>query len=180
MVSRRTFESKIQTSRLVRLVQEKTKARQRRCRLPRRPEIHVELRQDRRRVVLPPLLRFSARPQHFESRGPGRNPQDHGLLDSARRLRLSNGRRSFRHRDEGGRRYKTHRAIRHAPHLRRISILAPGRRHRPRRSQRRPQNRHAIFRRVRRTLADDVQLRRQSAFVLRARFRRQPSAHRKR
>ena len=61
------------------------------------------LRQGREGLVLPPLLRFPARPQHVEPAGAGRDPQDHGLLDPARRLRLPHGRRAVRHRDQGRR-----------------------------------------------------------------------------
>ena len=49
-------------------------------------------------VVLPPLLRVPARPQHLEPGGAGRDPQDHGLLDPARRVRLPHGRGAVHHR----------------------------------------------------------------------------------
>ena len=55
-------------------------------------------------LVLPSLLRFSARPQHSQSRSAGRNPEDHGVLDPARRVRLPNGCRAVRHRAPRGRR----------------------------------------------------------------------------
>ena len=60
-------------------------------------------RDEARRVVLPPLLRLPARPQHLQPAGPGRDPQDHGLLAAARRLRLPHGRRAVRHRTKGRR-----------------------------------------------------------------------------
>ena len=59
--------------------------------------------QEARRLVLPSLLRFPARPQHVEPAGAGRDPQDHGLLDPARRVRLPHGRRAVRDRDQGRR-----------------------------------------------------------------------------
>ena len=57
-----------------------------------------------RRLVLPPLLRFPARPQHLEPARAGRDPEDHGLLDSARRLGLPHGCRAVRHLDQGAER----------------------------------------------------------------------------
>ena len=50
---------------------------------------------------LPSLLRFPARPQHLEPACAGRDPQDHGVLDPARRLRLPHGRGAVRDRDQG-------------------------------------------------------------------------------
>jgi maltose alpha-D-glucosyltransferase/alpha-amylase len=62
----------------------------------------------------PPGLRRSAKAYYFhrfydfqpdlntsQPGGPGRDPQDHGFLDSARRVRLPHGRRAVRHRHEG-------------------------------------------------------------------------------
>ena len=51
-------------------------------------------------LVFPSLLRFSARSEYIEPRGPGRNPEDHGILDPTGRLRFSHGRGSLRDLDE--------------------------------------------------------------------------------
>ena len=47
-------------------------------------------------------------------RGAGRDPEDHGLLDPARRLRLPHGRGAVHHRHQGRRREGARRAVRHA------------------------------------------------------------------
>ena len=52
-------------------------------------------------LVLPPLLRVPAGPQHLEPRGAGRDPEDHGLLDPARRGGLPHGRGAVRDRRQG-------------------------------------------------------------------------------
>ena len=80
----------------------------------RRAEIDLDARQGSRRLVLPPLLRFPARPQHLEPARAGGDPQDHGVLDSARRLRLPHGRGAVRDRDQGRQGHEAGRAIRHA------------------------------------------------------------------
>ena len=80
----------------------------------RRAEVDLDARQGSRRLVLPSLLRFPARPQHLEPAGAGRDPQDHGVLDSARRVRLSHGRGAVRDRDQGRQGSQAGRAIRHA------------------------------------------------------------------
>ena len=134
------------------------------------------LRQEGRRLVLPPLLRFPARPQHLEPAGAGGDPEDHGLLDPARRLRLPHGRRALRDRDQRRQGAKAGRAVRHAARLPRVPAMAQGRRHHPRRSQRAAEHRHGIFRRRRRAHAHDVQLPGQPASVLCAGRRRQPAA----
>ena len=130
------------------------------------------LRQGSRRLVLPPLLRFPARPQHVEPAGAGRDPEDHGLLDPARRLRLPHGRRAVRDRDQGRRRsskpveqYDMLRAFREFLQWR------AGRRHHPGRGQRAARDRHGVLRRRRRPHAHDVQLPGQPASVLRAGLR---------
>ena len=65
-------------------------------------------------LVLPSLLRFPARPQHLEPARTGRNPQDHGFLDSARRFRFPDGRGALRDRDQGRQGQEAGRTIRHA------------------------------------------------------------------
>ncbi|MGY4599992.1 hypothetical protein ACVWXL_007738 [Bradyrhizobium sp. GM22.5] len=82
--------------------------------LSRRSEIDMDARQGSRRLVLPPLLRFPARPQHLEPARAGRDFEDHGLLDPTRRLGLSDGCRAFRHRDQRRQSEKAGRTIRHA------------------------------------------------------------------
>src|SRR5262249_11226302 len=52
-------------------------------------------------MVFPPLLQFPARSQHVQPRCAGRDSQDHGLLDSAWRVRLPHGCRSLRDRRQG-------------------------------------------------------------------------------
>ena len=69
-----------------------------------RAEDHMVARSGSEGMVLPPLLRLPTRPQHVQSRGAGRDPEDHGLLDSARRVRLSHGCRALHHRHQGCRR----------------------------------------------------------------------------
>ena len=104
LVSGGAARSEIQISRLVRLV-EKAAAPMRirawsfpACR--NRPGRAIR----REAVVLPSLLRLPARSQHVQSGGAGRNPQDHGILDPARRVGLSHGCRAFRHQHQGRRR----------------------------------------------------------------------------
>ena len=68
---------------------------------PGRAEVDLDLRHGGARLVLPPLLRLPARPQHLQPARAGRDPQDHGLLDPARRLGLSHGRGAVRDRHQG-------------------------------------------------------------------------------
>ena len=91
-------------SRLVCVVRQEAGQRQYRHGVSRRAEIDLDARQGSRRLVLPSLLRFPARPQHLEPACAGRDPQDHGVLDPARRLRLPHGRRAVRDRHQGRRR----------------------------------------------------------------------------
>ena len=107
-------DPRIALSRLVCLVRQEAGQRQHRHGVSRRAEIDLDARQGSRRLVLPSLLRFPARPQHLESAGAGRDPQDHGVLDPARRIRLSHGRGAVRHRDQGRQGSQAGRAIRHA------------------------------------------------------------------
>ena len=72
------------------------------------------IRQGRQGLVFPPLLRLSTGPQHLEPPRAGRDPEDHGILDSAWRVRLPDGRRAIRHLDQGCEGQKPARAIRHA------------------------------------------------------------------
>ena len=57
-------------------------------RLPRRPARHLDARSEGARVVLPPLLRLPARPEHAEPARARRAAADHGLLAAAGRRRL--------------------------------------------------------------------------------------------
>ena len=99
----------------------------------------------------------------------GGNPEDHGLLDSAWRLGFPNGCRALRYRERRELTVRVpNRTIRHAANLPGVSFMATGRRHHPCGSQCLAENRYGILRHVRRTHADDVQLRGQSASVLRA------------
>ena len=172
LVSRRAQLEGFAISRLVCLVRQEAGQCQHRHGVSRRAEIDLDPRQGSRRLVLPSLLRFPARSQHFEPACAGRDPQDHGVLDSARRLRLSHGRGAVRDRDQGRQGAKARRAIRHAALVPRIPAMAAGQRHHPRRSQCAAGNRHGIFRPRRRPHAHDVQFSRQPASVLRAGFRR--------
>ena len=56
--------------------------------------------------------------------GAGRDPQDHGLLDAARRVRLPHGCRAVRHRHQGRQRRNARRAIRHAALVPRVPAMA--------------------------------------------------------
>ena len=56
------------------------------------------LRRAGRRVVLPPLLRLPARPQHGQPAGPAGDREDHRLLAAARRRRVPARRGAVRHR----------------------------------------------------------------------------------
>ena len=103
----------------------------------------------------------------------GRDPEDHGLLDPARRLRLSHGRGAVRDRDQGRRQCESRSSnTTCCGSLREFLQWRAGRRHHPRRSQRAARNRHGVFRRRRRPHAHDVQLPGQPAPVLRAGRRR--------
>ena len=65
-------------------------------------------------LVLPPLLRVPARPEHRQSAGAGRDPEDHGLLDAARGVGLPHGRGAVRDRRKRRRRDEAEVAVRHA------------------------------------------------------------------
>ena len=117
----------LEIPRLVCLVEEEAGEREQRHGVSRRAEIDLELRRRGQGLVLPPLLRFPARPQHLKPGGAGRDPQDHGLLDSARRLGVPHGCGAVHHRDQGAGRQKARGAVRHAPHVPRIPAMAAGR-----------------------------------------------------
>src|SRR3954471_17376972 len=88
---------RFEVSRLVCLVEEETEERRRRCRLSGCSEIDEELQCRGKGVLLPPLLRISARPEYFKSGSSGRDLEDHGVLDSVGSLRISHGCCPFRH-----------------------------------------------------------------------------------
>ena len=111
-------------SRLVRLGRPEARRSRQGHGVSRRAEIDLVARQASRRLVLPPLLRFPARPQHLEPDGAGGNPQDHGLLDSARRLRLPHGRGALCDLDQGREGEEAGRTIRHAARVSRIPAVA--------------------------------------------------------
>ena len=108
----------------------------------------------------------------------GRNPQDHGLLDSARRFRLPDGCGAIRDRDQGAEGQQANGAVRHAPIFPRIPAVAAGRLHHSRGSQRPARDRHGIFRQGWRPHAHDVQLSGQPESILRARLGRYAAAGR--
>ena len=60
----------VEIPRLVRLVKEEAAECEQGHGLPRRPEVHLELRRRGKSLVFPQVLRFSARSEYFESRGP--------------------------------------------------------------------------------------------------------------
>ena len=115
---------------------------------PRRAEIDVDVRQGRRRILFPPLLRFPAGPQHRQPARAGRDPEDHGVLAAARRVRLPHGRGAVRHRREGRRTSakpdEQYDMLRTLP---RVPAMAGGRGDHPGRGQRAAGHRHGIFRR---------------------------------
>ena len=120
----------------------------------------------RQGLLLPPILRLSAGPQHRQpARVAGGNSQDHGLLAPARRV---SGFRMdavpFVIAQEGHRRVAARsRSTTCCGPVPRVSAMAERRRHHPRRGERPAEDRHGIFRRRRRTAADDVQLPGQSS-----------------
>ena len=70
---------------------------------PGKQTTHLDVGSQGRAVLLPPLLRSSAGSEHLESVRARRDPEDHGLLAAARRLRLPHGRRAVPDREEGRR-----------------------------------------------------------------------------
>ena len=96
-------DPELEVPRLLRLVEGEAEGRPQGHGLPRRPEDDLDLRQGGEGVLLPPLLRASAGPEHRQSGRARGDPEDHGLLAPARRLRLPDGRRAVRHRAEGHR-----------------------------------------------------------------------------
>ena len=140
-----------------------------RHRVSRRAEIDLELRRGGEGLVLPSLLRLPARPEHLQPAGAGGDPEDHGVLAAARRLRLSHGRGAVRDRAKGrgcaASRSEQYDMLRD---VQRVSELARGRRDHPGGSERAARHRHGVLRRRRRAAADDVQLPGEPASVLRA------------
>ena len=160
--------SSVPVPRLVRLVREEAGQRQYRHGVPRRAEVDLDLRQGSARVVLPPLLRFPARPQHVEPARPGRDPQDHGLLDPARRLRVPDGRGAVRDLHQGPEGAQAGGAVRDAALAARLSPVARRRLHHPGRGECSARDGHGVLRQGRRPHAHDVQLPGQPEPVLRA------------
>ena len=107
----------------------------------------LELRPRGEGLVFSPLLRFPARPQHVQSGGAGRDPENHGLLDSAGRVRLPHGCRPVRDRHQGRECRQAARAVRHAAAFSRVPAVARGRGDRARRGERAAADRPRIFRR---------------------------------
>ena len=66
--------------------------------VPRLPGHDVDVRRAGRGLVLPPLLRLPARPQHGQPAGPPGDREDHRLLAAARRRRVPARRRAVHHR----------------------------------------------------------------------------------
>ena len=85
-----------------------------------------DARPGRPRILFPSVLRLPAGPQHRASGRAGGNPQDHGVLAAARRLRVPDGRGTLRHRREGSGRGQAGGALRHAAHIPRIPAVARG------------------------------------------------------
>ena len=125
--ARRDHNSQI--SRLVRMVEEETAARGPWHGVSRRAEVHVELRRCCQGLVLPSFLRFPTRSQYLQPRSAGGNPKDHGLLDSARRFRVSDGCGAVCDRHQGAEGQKANGAIRNTPSFSRIPAVASGRLH---------------------------------------------------
>ena len=109
---------------LVRLVGQEAGSCQSGHGVPRRAEVDLDLRQRSARVVLPPLLQVPAGPQHVEPARPGRDPQDHGLLDPARGVRIPDGCGAVRDRDQGAEGEEAGRAVRHAAVAARVPAVA--------------------------------------------------------
>ena len=87
--------------RLVRVGRRAPEESQGRHRLPRPADDDVDVRSQRGPVLLPPLLRSPGRPEHLAPVRARRDPEDHGLLAAAGRVRLPHGRRAVPHREEG-------------------------------------------------------------------------------
>ena len=148
-------------------------------RLPGPPAGHVDARSRGEAVVLPPLLRLPARPQHAEPGRPRGDPADHGLLAGARRLRLPRRRGAVHHRgaaDGDGAAGAPLRVPRGAP---RLPPVARRRRRPPRRGERAAEGGAGLLPRRRRH-PPDVQLLGQPAPLVRARERRRAAARRRR
>ena len=110
-----------------------------------------------RRVLLPPLLRAPGRPEHLEPVRARRDPEDHGLLAAARRVRLPHGRRAVPDREEGGRR-RAPEGLQSAEGDARLPAVALGRRHHAGRSERAAGREPGVLRRRGRAAADDAEL----------------------
>ncbi len=135
---------------------------------PWRPEIHMVVCTRGEGLVFSSLLQIPARPQHFESRGAGGDPQDHGILDPARGLRISHGCGTFRDRHQRAQNRRTRRAVRNAEDIAGVSAMAAGGFDYPRGSVTCcPRPTWSISRSRWRSRADDVQFPGQSNAVLR-------------
>ena len=169
VVSGRAPGPQLPLPRLVRLVSHATAQCEPGHGVSRRAEVDLDVRSGSAKLVLPPLLRFPARSEHLQSARPGRDSQDHGVLDPARRLRLPDGRGAVRDLDEraagaASRSSNTRCCARYATFcsggigdsiiLAEANVLA--------------RDRHGVLRRGRRPDAHDVQLPGQPEPVLRA------------
>ena len=106
--------------------------------LPRRADRDVDLPPQRPGLVLPPLLRLPAGPEHRQPGGARRDQEDHGLLAAARRRRVPDGRGAVHHRaDRAGRPELARRTSTFLTELRAARVLAARRRGAARRGQRR-------------------------------------------
>jgi len=95
-----TFEG-FAVSRLVRLVRQEARQCQPGHGVSRRAKIHLELRQGSQGLVFPTVF-YDFQPDLNTSKPvcAGRDPQDHGLLDSTRRVRFPDGRGTVRDRHQ--------------------------------------------------------------------------------
>ncbi len=104
-----------------------------------------------------------------------RDQADHGLLAAARRLRLPHGRRAVPDREEGRRTSRTKQDFELLHEMRDFLQWRAARRDPAGRGERAARREPAVLRRARRSPADDAELRRQPAAVLRAGDRRHSS-----
>ena len=131
--SRRRARSEIDISRLVHLV-ERSRPRQQGhgvSRVQKTTWTHDRVAKAWYSTASTISSRISTRP----TRGPGGDPEDHGILDPARRVGLPHGRRAFVIGTKGAE-VEHRRAVRDAAELPRIPAMAGGRRDHPRRSER--------------------------------------------
>ena len=171
--------SRVAVPRLLRLVEDAAAQLEQGDGVSRRAEGDVDARSaSRRRVLLPPLLRLSARPQHAQPRREGGVDADHGVLAAARRVGLPHGRGAVPDRAKGrrtsGRRATTSCCTRCATSC---SGGAATRSCSPKPTCRRGESLQ-YFGERRRPAADDAQLLGQPADVLHAGDRRHAAAAR--